>query len=44
MHSIHDAEDLENMFGGDLYTKGAIMVKLIKDLIGSMDFESGIRR
>lgn len=32
------------MFSGDLYTKGAIIVKLIKDLVGPIEFRSGVSR
>uniref|UniRef100_A0A914Z364 Aminopeptidase n=1 Tax=Panagrolaimus superbus TaxID=310955 RepID=A0A914Z364_9BILA len=37
--------DIDNMFDGlQLYTKGAVVVKMIKDLLGAFDFKAGITR
>uniref|UniRef100_A0A914E1T3 Aminopeptidase n=1 Tax=Acrobeloides nanus TaxID=290746 RepID=A0A914E1T3_9BILA len=42
---LDSANDIESMFDGHhLYTKGAVIVKMIKDLLGAFDFRAGITK
>ncbi|KAE9553802.1 hypothetical protein FO519_002972 [Halicephalobus sp. NKZ332] len=45
VRTLETVEDIDKMFDElQLYTKGAVVVKMIKDLLGSFDFRAGISR
>lgn len=45
VREVERFSDIETMFDGlHVYTKGAVIVKLIKDLIGPTQFRSGVLR
>uniref|UniRef100_A0A915CSA1 Aminopeptidase n=1 Tax=Ditylenchus dipsaci TaxID=166011 RepID=A0A915CSA1_9BILA len=45
VHPLNTAQQINDMFDGvHLYTKGAVIVKMIKDLVGAFDFRAGITR
>ncbi|KAI6214217.1 Glutamyl aminopeptidase [Aphelenchoides besseyi] len=45
VHSTETQQDADDLFDGvNLYTKGAVMVKMIKDLLGLEKFRQGVTR